>query len=264
VTPWAREGARGGERRKEVLAEIWSPQLRNSRTIDVYLPASYESGRRFPVIYMQDGQNLSDPNTAFAGTWQLDEALHTLARAGIEPIVVGVHNTERRLAEYSPFPDAKHGGGDGDRYLSFLADTLKPRIDRLFRTRRSAVGTLIVGSSMGGLISFYGWLRRPDIFGVAGALSPSFWYGRNALLDFAGRTPLPGGLLYLDVGTAEGAGAVRDVRAMRLLLRRKGLDRRRFRYREERSARHEESAWSRRLAPAVAFLLRRSPSLRQL
>jgi predicted alpha/beta superfamily hydrolase len=264
MTPFAREAVRRGERRKEVLPEVWSPQLRNSRTIDIYLPASYESGRRFPVMYMQDGQNLSDPDTAFAGTWQLDEVLRTLARAGIEPIVVGVHNTERRLAEYSPFPDAKHGGGDGDRYLSFLADTLKPRIDRLFRTSRSAAGTLIVGSSMGGLISFYAWFRRPDVFGVAGALSPSFWYGRQGLLDYVARTPLPPGPLYLDVGTAEGAAAVRDVRATRLLLRRKGLDRRRFRYREERRARHEESAWSRRLAPAIAFLLRRPRSSQQL
>lgn len=214
-------------------------------------------------MYMQDGQNLSDPNTAFAGTWQLDEVLRTLARAGIEPIVVGVYNTEKRLSEYSPFPDAKHGGGDGDRYLSFLADTLKPRIDRLFRTRPSAANTSIVGSSMGGLISFYAWLRRSEVFGAAGALSPSFWYGRHALLEFVDRTALPNGLLYLDVGTAEGAGAVRDVRTMRLLLRRKGLDRRRFRYREERSARHEESAWSRRVAPAVAFLLRRKNSPQQ-
>jgi enterochelin esterase-like enzyme len=134
MTALAREAARRGERRKEVLPEVWSPQLRNSRTVDIYLPASYESGRRFPVVYMQDGQNLSDPNTAFAGTWQLDAVLGTLARAGIEPIVVGVHNTDARLAEYSPFPDAKHGGGEGDRYLSFLADTLKPRVDRLFRT----------------------------------------------------------------------------------------------------------------------------------
>jgi len=260
MTALAREAARRGERRKEVLAEVWSPQLRNSRTVDIYLPASYESGRRFPVVYMQDGQNLSDPNTAFAGTWQLDAVLGTLARAGIEPIVVGVHNTDARLAEYSPFPDAKHGGGEGDRYLSFLADTLKPRVDRLFRTRRSAAGTSIVGSSMGGLIAFYGWLRRPDVFGVAGALSPSFWYGRRALFDFVERVPLPPGYLYLDVGTGEGAAAVRDLRAMRLLLRRKGLDRRRFRSREERSARHEESAWSRRLAPAVAFLLRRPRS----
>src|SRR5262249_16479088 len=109
-------------------------------------------------------------------------------------------------------------------------------------------------------ISFYGWFRRPDAFGVAGALSPSVWFGRRALFDFVERAPLPPGYLYLDVGTAEGAAAVRDVRAMRVLLRRKGLDRRRFRYREERSARHEESAWSRRLTPAVAFLLRRPPS----
>jgi predicted alpha/beta superfamily hydrolase len=203
---------------------------------------------------MQDGQNLSDPATAFAGTWQLEEALVRLSAVGVEPIVVGVHNTEQRLAEYSPFPDVRHGGGDGNRYLAFLTDTLKPRIDRLFRTRSSRRDTAIAGSSMGGLISFYAWLRRPDVFGHAATLSPSFWYGRPALFEFVDAARLSAGRLYLDVGTAEGAGAVRDVRAMRARLRAKGLRAPHFRYKEERGGRHEETAWSRRVAPALRFL----------
>ena len=133
--------------RKKTFSNVWSPQLENSRSIDVYLPASYDGVRRYPVIYMQDGQNLSDPETAFAGTWQLEEALTRLSAFRVEPIVVGVYNTEQRLAEYSPFPDVKHGGGDGHRYLAFLTDTLKPRIDRLFRTRPTRRDTAIAGSS---------------------------------------------------------------------------------------------------------------------
>lgn len=240
---------------KGTLGDVWSPQFRNRRDVDVYLPASYAGSRRFPVVYMQDGQNLSDPAAAFAGTWQLGEVLQALAASGIEPIVVGVHNTNDRLEEYSPFAHPKHGGGDGDAYLSFLADTLKPRIDRLFRTKRSAAQTAIAGSSMGGLISLYGWLRRPDVFGLSMVMSPSLWFGRDALFEFIESVRVPPGRVYLDAGTAEGAGTLRDARAMRSLLERKGLARGdRLKYVEDRGGRHEEAAWSRRLEGAFEFM----------
>ena len=153
--------------------DIWSPQLRNRRYVDVYLPDSYDEDarRRYPVVYMQDGQNLSDPAIAFGGnTWRLDEGLPWLAARGIEPIVVGLHNTQARLAEYSPFADARHGGGDGDRYGRFLIDTVKPRIDASYRTRRDRDATAVAGSSMGGLISLYLYFRRPSPFGRAAVI----------------------------------------------------------------------------------------------
>src|SRR5262249_36630874 len=165
---------------------------------------------------MQDGQNLSDPAKAFAGTWGLNDVLARLAEAEIEPIVVGVHNTDRRLSEYSPFPDPRHGGGEADAYLSFLIDTVKPKIERLFRARRSAADTAIVGSSMGGLLSLYAWFRRSDAFGHAGLMSPSLWFGRDRLFDDLRAASLPRvGRLYLDCGTAEGAATLRDVRTLR-------------------------------------------------
>lgn len=241
------------------LAGVWSRHLRNRRNIDVYLPASYDEGgsRRYPVVYMQDGQNLSDPSMAFAGTWELTAALAELADRGIEPIVVGVHNTPGRLSEYSPFPDYKHGGGNGEAYLRFLASTAMPRVDRLFRTRRKAAHTAIVGSSMGGLISLYAWFTRPDLFGLAAAMSPSLWFGRDQLYSAIKSARVPRhGRLYLDVGTAEGAGTLKDARLMRALLETKGLavgDR--LQYVEERGGRHEEAAWSRRIAPALEFLV---------
>ena len=158
---------------KSTLRAVWSPQRRNRRDIDVYLPPSYGAGRRrYPVVYMHDGQNLSNPETAFAATWQLDDVLRDLAAHGIEAIVVGVHNAgDERLTEYSPFPDRRHGGGGADRYLAFLTDTVKPRVDRLFRTARGPQRTATVGSSMGGLFSLYAWLRRPDAFSLAGVMS---------------------------------------------------------------------------------------------
>jgi predicted alpha/beta superfamily hydrolase len=238
------------------LTNVWSPQLRNRRDVDVYLPKSYARGRRrYSVVYMHDGQNLSDPSTAFAGTWELDRVLAELASRGIEPIVVGVHNVETRLAEYSPFPDRKHGGGGADAYLSFLKDTLKPRIDRTFRTRRTPSRTAIVGSSMGGLVSLYGWFRFPNIFGLAAAMSPALWYGRDRLFDYLEAARVPRGRLYVDVGTAEGATTLADARAFRSLAAAKRLRGDRFSYVEDRGGRHQEACWSGRLADALTFLL---------
>ena len=265
---------------KRTFTNVWSPQLRNRRDVDVYLPASYSGGpTRYPVVYMQDGQNLSDQASAFAGTWELDSALEDLAGRGIEAIVVGVHHVgDGRLAEYSPVPDRRHGGGRADAYLAFLADTIKPRIDRLFRTRPERGQAAILGSSMGGLVSLYAYFRYPSVFGRAGVMSPSLWFGQGAVLGFVEEARIPHGRIYLDVGTQEGAGALRDVRRLGRLLVRKGFgrdrrsrrprpahrgaDRRarhegkpRLRYVEHPGGQHSEGDWARRLASALEFLL---------
>jgi predicted alpha/beta superfamily hydrolase len=239
--------------------DIWSPQLRNRRNLDVYLPASYDAGRRrYPVVYIHDGQNLSDPAIAFGGnTWRLDQALPWLAARGIEPIVVGIHNTgPSRLAEYSPFEDPKHGGGHGDRYLRFLIDTVKPRIDARYRTRRDRAGTVIAGSSMGGLISLYAFFQRASPFGAAAVISPSIWFGRRAILSFVQESRVTGGRIYLDVGTNEGAGTLRDARTLNRVLRRKGFKGDSLRYLEAGDHQHREDHWASRLPQALEFLLR--------
>jgi predicted alpha/beta superfamily hydrolase len=242
------------------LDRIWSPQLRNRRVVDVYLPESYPSGLRYPVIYMHDGQNLADESLAFAGTWQLDAALERLAARGLEAIVVGIHNSPQRLLEYSPFPDRRHGGGDADRYLEFVAATLKPRIDRMFRTLQGRDETITIGSSMGGLVSLYAYFRFPSVFGRAGVMSPSLWYGQGAVLDFVGDARTPRGRLYLDVGMQEGAGTLKDARRLGRLLVRKGFRRKprassSLRYVEDPHGRHQEASWARRLDGALEFLL---------
>jgi predicted alpha/beta superfamily hydrolase len=237
--------------------ELWSPQLRNHRGLDVYLPDSYAEGRRrYPVVYMQDGQNLSDPAIAFGGqTWHLDEGLPWLAGRGIEPIVVGVHNTAERLAEYSPFTDTRHGGGDGDRYARFLIDTVKPRIDGEFRTRKDRDSTIVGGSSMGGLISLYLFFRRPSPFGGTVVMSPSIWFGGRGILSFVERARTTHGRIYLDAGTAEGANTVRNARMLRRLLRAKGYQRDTLRYVEAEGHQHREADWAWRLPQALEFLL---------
>lgn len=239
--------------------DIWSPQLRNRRYVDVYLPDSYDEDarRRYPVVYMQDGQNLSDPAIAFGGnTWRLDEGLPWLAARGIEPIVVGLHNTQARLAEYSPFSDARHGGGDGDRYARFLIDTVKPRIDTAYRTRREREATVIAGSSMGGLIALYLYFRRPSPFGAAAVMSPSIWFSGRQILTFVDGARPTRGRIYLDVGTAEGAGTLRNTRALNRLLRRKGYRKDSLRYVEAEGHQHREPDWAWRLPQALEFLLR--------
>jgi predicted alpha/beta superfamily hydrolase len=239
--------------------DLWSPQLRTRRRVDVYLPRSYDADarRRHPVLYMHDGQNLADPSTAFAGaTWELDASLVRLAAHGIEPIVVGVHHGgEQRLAELSPFADPKHGGGRGDRYVRFVAETVRRAIDARYRTRADREHTAIAGSSMGGLISLYAFFREGSPFGRAAVMSPSVWFGERRILTFIEQAPGARGRLYVDVGTEEGAGTLRDARALAALLRRKGYRTgRTLRYIEARGHRHQEHDWARRLPGALEFL----------
>jgi predicted alpha/beta superfamily hydrolase len=267
---------------KRTLRSVWSPQRRNRREVDIYLPRSYRTDveRRYPVVYMHDGQNLSEPSTAFAGTWDLEATLARLDARGFEAIVVGVHHAgDERIVEYSPFPDEKHDGGEADAYLAFLAETLKPRVDRLFRTSPHRAATSVLGSSMGGLVSLYAYFRYPSVFGRAGAMSPSVWFGRAALLDFVAEAKSPRGRIYVDVGALEGATTLRDARRLGRLLVKKGFvrDRRsrrprrpyagperrasradaraRLRYVEDAGGRHHEAAWARRLEGALAFLI---------
>ena len=132
----AASGFRAASGRLLFYDGVHSPQLANERHILVHLPADYETARRhYPVIYMHDGQNLFDPHTSYAGEWGVDDALALLGGDGLAAIVVGIPNMgERRIGEYSPFADPRHGGGDGAAYLDFIATTLKPLIDRAFRT----------------------------------------------------------------------------------------------------------------------------------
>jgi metallo-beta-lactamase class B len=159
--------------------EMYMPQLDRNRRIWVYLPKDYDSTNKYyPVLYMQDGQNIFDAYTSFAGEWKVDESLSELEDEGFRGIIVvaidngGTH----RIEEYSPFVHPDYGGGEGDAYLDFITQTLKPRIDSTFRTLTGPKNTGIMGSSMGGLISHYAHFRHPDIFGRVGIFSPSYWF----------------------------------------------------------------------------------------
>ncbi len=236
---------------------VYSPQLNNHRDILVYLPPSYaESSRRYPVIYMHDGQNLFDDATSFAGEWGVDEALHDLSQEGLEAIVVGIPNLGRqRVREYNPFDNRKFGTGRGDLYLRFIVETLKPDIDRSFRTLPDRAHTGIVGSSMGGLISLYAFFRYSTVFGFAGALSPAFWIAAQEMTDLIEQAAYLPGKIYLDMGHHEmtrKTGYLPIVPRMAARLKEKGFE---LRYVEDEHGRHTEADWRRRLPDALRFLL---------
>lgn len=150
------------------------PQLNRNRRVWIYLPKGYhESKEKYPVLYMHDGQNLFDAATSPFGEWGVDEALDSAQK---KCIVVGIDNgAEKRMNEYNPYDHEKFGMGEGKLYIDFLAKTLKPYIDKKFRTKKDAANTIIAGSSMGGLISMYAVMKYPKVFGKAGVFSPAFW-----------------------------------------------------------------------------------------
>jgi predicted alpha/beta superfamily hydrolase len=243
-----------------VARGVTSRELRTTRDLVVALPPSYATGARsYPVLYMQDGQNLFDPATSHAGDWGLPATLEALADRGVEAIAVGIPNAGRRRSyEYSPFRDTIHGGGGGgDRYLAFLVQTVKPLVDRSFRTLPERAHTVIAGSSLGGLISLYALWRHAEVFGAAGVLSPALWFADRAMLRYAERTaPRLPGRIYLDVGTAEGEEAVADARALREILTRPGFARcSQLSWVEDEGAGHDEAAWGVRFREAMPFLL---------
>lgn len=243
----------------KVVEGVHSPQLGNQRDLLVYLPPSYEAEpeRRYPVLYMHDGQNVFDPATSFAGHWQVGNALAHHAKRGAEAIVVAIPNMgAERLAEYTPHPDLIRGGGDGDRYVSWLVETVKPMIDRKLRTMREPAHTIIAGSSLGGLISLYAHFRSPWTFGVAGVLSPALWFADGRIFDYVREQRPSTGRVHLDIGTHEGPDALEDTRLMKELLTDKGLvPGATLSYYEDVGARHNERAWARRFRKVLPFLL---------
>lgn len=252
--------------RYQTLHALGGPGLL-PRDVTVRLPASYDgdSARRYPVLYLHDGQNLfSAARAAFGVEWGVDETVDALVASGSieEIIVVGVDNTDERLSDYSPTADPDHGGGNAPAYVDWLADELVPIIDTLYRTRCDPATNGVAGSSMGGLVSLYAMIVRPDAFGRFGVISPSLWWDGGALLDDldAWTGPLPR-RLWIDMGTEEGGtdgalpatvASVRRARDRALatgLTLGEGLG-----YLEDPGALHDEASWRSRLDVILRYL----------
>jgi predicted alpha/beta superfamily hydrolase len=198
---------------------IEAPQLNTSRKIWLYLPKNYEtSTKKYPVIYMHDAQNLFDAKTSYAGEWNVDEKLDSL---NAQVIVVGIENGgEKRLEELTPYKNEKYGGGNADKYIEFIVNTLKPEIDKKYRTKSNAKNTTIMGSSLGGLTSFFAVLKYPEVFGKAGVFSPAFWINRKDINDYMASSKKLKAKIYFLCGDSEGDDddMVNDLNHMELLL----------------------------------------------
>jgi predicted alpha/beta superfamily hydrolase len=246
--------------------------LPSRRNLMVYLPPGYgiDPTRRYPVMYMHDGQNLVRPEEAFGGVaWAIDETANRLAVTGeAEPIIiVGVHNTHDRVDEYTHVAAEKGKmrgkGGKADLYGRMLIDEIKPFIDENYLTRPEREYTGIGGSSLGGLVSMYLSIKRPNVFSRVAVMSPAAWWANNQIIrDVARlgeRLPLR---IWLDIGKREGPRIKHQVRALKEMLLANGwqlgAD---LAYAEVPEAKHEESAWAARFGEVIKFLYPVLPGL---
>lgn len=264
----AKQPARRRTTDVSVVGPFQIPVLGREREVAIYLPPNYhtEPNRRFPVLYMWDGQNLFDPATAFNQEWAVDETCDRLIRAGkIEPmIVVGIYNgNEKRLSEQSPWRDARlDAQGEGHAFLRWVVSGLKDHLDSHYRTLTGPAHTGVCGSSMGGLTSVYAAYRYPLVFGRVAALSPAFWFARSQIFRYIAAQPRPlGAKIYLDCGERETARVhpKRDfykvAHSMVDLLALQGFtpgdD---LMWVSDPTGTHAEHCWARRMGPALEFL----------
>jgi predicted alpha/beta superfamily hydrolase len=244
--------------------QFHSKFLPADRDVIVYLPPGYDAdkGRRYPVLYLHDGQNLFDGATAFipGQEWRVDETAQRLILAGaIEPlIVVGIYNAGKdRVDEYTATKEAKYNaGGKADLYGRLLVEELKPFIDSQYRTLDDARHTGLGGSSLGGLVSLHLGLKYPKVFGRLAVVSPSVWWdNREILREVGALKKKPKARVWLDIGTDESEEAAPDARLLRDALVAKGwkLDSD-LKYFEAQGAKHNEAAWAERVEAILKFL----------
>lgn len=252
-----------------MIAGFRSAFLDAERDVLIYFPPGYETNtkRRYPVLYMHDGQNLFDGATSFipGKEWRVDETAQRLIETkAIEPvIIVGIYNTgNHRLGEYTPTPTPRfRDGGKADAYGRMIVEELKPFIDKTYRTRKEALDTAIGGSSLGGLVSLHLGLKYPKVFGKLLIASPSVWWDDQFLIrQVKNLKAHTNAKIWLDMGTREGDPAsqqrnVEDARALRDALISKGwklnTD---LKYLEVEGAEHSEEAWAERVEPMLRFL----------
>jgi predicted alpha/beta superfamily hydrolase len=251
--------------------EFTSQILRNRRYLRVWLPPGYDlpenSAQRYPVFYLNDGQNLFEQATSFTGVeWQVDETADRLIRAGLIPptIFVGIDNAGvERLKEYLPYRSLNPVvlRPQGTRYAAFLTKEIMPFVSQHYRAARGPENTLLGGSSLGGLITLYVAITTPGVFGSVLLESPSLWVSKRQILRAARAPRLWPHKIFLAIGTREigreekDRQTVENVRELERILRRSGLDDRRLRVEVAEGGTHSESAWAARFPDALRFLL---------
>ncbi len=275
VADWRGSGVLG---RLVYWTDVKSAFLGPARHVEIWLPPGYDGlpAVRYPVLYVHDGQNLFDPRIASTGTdWGVDETVVRLSQAGTIPpvIVVGVWNSAERGTEYSPWHRAS-------AYARFLREELMPRVNAEFRTRTGPENTAVMGSSMGGLLSFYLVTHHPDAFGACACMSTHFPLSEAVVARIFRGVPAvanPDTTPYIVRDIAAGLKAPRGTRywfdygslgldssyaatheAVRAWLLGQGLiEGRDFVVRRYEGATHNEASWRARLADPLTFLFGR-------
>ncbi|WP_372768281.1 alpha/beta hydrolase [Lutibacter sp.] len=241
-----------------IQKEFVIPNLNEiSHKVWIYLPPNYHnSTKKYPVIYMHDAQNLFDAATSYAGEWEVDEALNKLfKKTGKGFIIVGIENTgEERINEYTPWKNKKYGGGKGNIYMDFIANTLKSYIDSNYRTKTKQKHTGLIGSSLGGLISYYGGLQYPNTFGKIGALSTSFWFSEKVEDFTKEKGNLKNVKLFLLVGGKEGDDTDKDTKKMEKLLLKTGFKPLNLKTKINPEGKHNEAFWRSEFLEVITWL----------
>ncbi|MBL0046792.1 MAG: hypothetical protein IPP32_01655 [Bacteroidetes bacterium] len=229
-----------------------------TRRVWVYLPSDYAASpnKRYPVLYMQDGQNIFSASTAANGEWEVDETLSELEKKGdFGVIVVAIDNGgSERIEEYSPWKNAEYGGGKGNEYLDFISYTLKPSIDLLYRTKPDRLHTGIMGSSLGALVALYAAFKYEAIFSKFGVFSPSLW-----LSDSIYRMPKItchkyASKIYLMSGILESSTQAQETYNMRDTLLKYGFSPSEVRCEIKNDGTHSEWFWKREFAACYSWL----------
>lgn len=186
-----------------------SEYLHITKKIWIYKPLlSKSNSKKFSVLYMHDAQNLFDSKKSFSGEWNIDETLDSLHA---QTIVVGIeHGNANRINELTPYKNEKYGGGNADAYLEFIVTVVKPYIDSHYSVKVGKNHTGIMGSSLGGLLSYYAILKYPEIFGKAGVFSPAFWINKKEIIDLTEKTKDLDAKLYFMCGDHESENMVSD------------------------------------------------------
>lgn len=249
--------------RIETVDSVWVESLATYKTLRVYLPVGYDQASSgFPVIYLHDGQNLFYDSTSFVGEWGVDESMDSLYDAiGLQAIAVGIdHGNDKRIAEYSIY-DSKYATASGSAHLLFLKNQLKPWVDATYKTNPTPEATVVMGSSLGALISHYAFFQNQEVFGKVGIFSPAYWFDTLSL-------PLASTLLpeksrvYLYGGGKEGSnmvGYMQDVEQKLLAFEGNAG---RVKVSVDSLGEHKERYWRSEFPKAVAWLLEDAKDLR--
>lgn len=242
----------------EIISEAFEmPQLIKTRRVAALLPHDYyNTDKRYPVLYLQDGQNLFDDYAPY-GSWGVDKRLAVLAERGMgDLIVVSIdHAKEERIAEFTPSTRTQLGSGNGKKYVRFLADTLKPYVDTHFRTRPERIHTGIGGSSMGGLISIYAGFTYPEVFSKLLIFSPSLWVAPNIHFHAINFHSSLDTKIYIYAGAEESKNMVPNINRFKTAIEQQQLDAHiTFNLSIDPGGQHNEARWGQEFPKAVEWL----------